>query len=28
MLVDADPSHRLVPDDVETIHRRLSLSAA
>jgi len=28
MLVDADPSHRLVPDDIETIHRRLCLSAA
>ena len=28
MLVDADPGHRLVPDDIETIHRRLCLSAA
>jgi len=28
MLVDADPGHRLVPDDIETIHRRLSLAAA
>jgi DNA transposition AAA+ family ATPase len=28
MLLDADPAHRLVPDDIETIHRRLSLSAA
>lgn len=28
MLIEADPGHRLVPDDIETIHRRLSLTAA
>jgi len=28
MLVEADPGHCLIPDDIETIHRRLSLSAA
>ena len=28
MIAAADPGRRLTPDDVETIHRRLSLSAA
>ena len=28
MLATADPRRRLIPDDVETIHRRLSLTAA
>ena len=28
VLVASHPDHRLVPDDVETIHRRLSLTAA